>query len=64
MNFMVAWCIKWRRLLALMIFQRSNSLFVDQLYKDKSLGLHAYDLIFFTTDLQTVNYFTTIHFFN
>ena len=26
-----------------------------------SLVLHARDLIFFTTDLQTVNYYTTIH---
>ena len=34
----------------------NNSLFVGQLYEDKSLPLHARDLIFFTTDLQTVNY--------
>ena len=33
----------------------NNSLFVGQLYEDKSLALHACDLIFFTTDLQTVN---------
>ena len=39
----------------------SNSLFVGQLYEDKSLALHARDLIFFTTDLQIVNYYTTIH---
>ena len=39
----------------------NNSLFVDMLYEDKSLALRARDLIFFTTDLQTVNYFTTIH---
>ena len=38
----------------------NNSLFVGQLYKDKSLALCARDLIF-TTDLQTVNYYTTIH---
>ena len=38
-----------------------NSLFVGQLYKDKSLALHVYDLTFFTTDLQTVNYYSTIH---
>ena len=37
----------------------NNSLFVGQLYEDKSL--RARDLIFFTTDLQTVNYYTTIH---
>ena len=37
-----------------------NSLFVGQLYEDKSLALSARDLIFFTTDLQTVNYYTTI----
>ena len=39
----------------------NNSLFVGQLYKDKSLALRARDLIFFTTDLQTVNYYLTIH---
>ena len=39
----------------------NNSLFVGQLYEDKSLALRASDLIFFTTDLQTVNYYTTIH---
>ena len=39
----------------------NNSLFVGQLYEDKSLALRAYDLIIFTTDLQTVNYYSTIH---
>ena len=39
----------------------NNSLFVGQLYEDKSLALRARDLIFFTTDIQTVNYYTTIH---
>ena len=39
----------------------NNSLFVGQLYEDKSLALRACDLIFFTTDLQTVNYYSTIH---
>ena len=34
---------------------------VGQLYEDKSLPLCARDLIFFTTDLQTVNYYSTIH---
>ena len=33
----------------------NNSLFVGQFYEDKSLVLRARDLIFFTTDLQTVN---------
>ena len=36
----------------------NNSLFVGQLYEDKSPVLGARDLIFFTTDLQTVNYYT------
>ena len=40
----------------------NNSLFVGQLYDDKSLALRVRDLIFFTTDLKTVNYYTTIHF--
>ena len=35
----------------------NNSLYVGQLYDDKSLALRARDLIFFTTDLQTVNYY-------
>ena len=39
----------------------NNSLFVGQLYEDKSLAVQARDLIFFTTDLQTVNYYPTIH---
>ena len=39
----------------------NNSLFGGQLYEDISHALHARDLIFFTTDLQTVNYNTTIH---
>ena len=39
----------------------SNSLFVGQLYEDKTLVLRTRDLIFFTTDLQTVNYYPTIH---
>ena len=38
----------------------NNSLFVGQLYEDKSPALHALDLIF-TTDLQTVNYHSAIH---
>ena len=38
-----------------------RELFVGQLYEDKSLALRARDLIFFTTDLQTVNYYSTIH---
>ena len=35
----------------------NNSLFVGQLYDDKSFALRARDLIFFTTDLQTLNYY-------
>ena len=37
-----------------------NSLFVGQLYEDKSLALRASGLIFFTTDRQTVNYYSTV----
>ena len=40
---------------------RVNTVTVGQLYDDKSLALRARDLIFFTTDLQTVNYYSTIH---
>ena len=39
----------------------NNSVFGGQLYEDKSLALRTRDLIFFTTDLQTLNYYTTIH---
>ena len=39
----------------------NNSLLVGKLYEDKSLALHARGPIFFTTDLETVNYYTTIH---
>ena len=35
----------------------NKSQFVDQLKEDKSLALHARDLIFFTTDLQSVIYY-------
>ena len=38
-----------------------NSPFVGHLYEDKSLALRSRDLIFFTTDLQTVNYRSTNH---
>ena len=38
------------------------SLFVGLLYEDKSLVLHTCDSNdLFTTDLQTVNYYSTIH---
>ena len=40
----------------------NNSLFVGQLYEDKSLALCARDLVFFTTDLQTVNYYSSQQF--
>ena len=39
------------------------SLFVGQLYADKSLALRARDLFCFTTYLQTVIYCSTIHSF-
>ena len=39
----------------------NNSLFVGQLCEDKSLALCARVLIFFTNDLQTVNYYSIIH---
>ena len=38
----------------------NNSLFVGQLYEDKSLALHARDLIFFTTDLPFLSLFSQI----
>ena len=41
-------------------FLRNNPLFVGQLYEDGLLALRARDLIIFSTDLQTVNYYSTI----
>ena len=38
-----------------------RELFDGQLFEDKSLALRARDFIFFTTDLQTVYYYSTIH---
>ena len=40
----------------------NNSLFVGHLWADKSLVLHACGSFSFTTDLQTVNYYSTIHY--
>ena len=34
----------------------NKSLFIGHLYEDKSIALRARDLIFFPTDLQTVNH--------
>ena len=53
-------CSNRNRLAQVRELLSNNSLFVNQLYEDKSLALHARDLIF-TTDLQTVNYYSTIH---
>ena len=41
-------------------FLRNNSLLVCQFYKEKPLALCARNLIF-TTDLKTVNYYSSIH---
>ena len=54
-------CLNRNRSALVHILLSNNSLFVGQLYEDKSLALHARDLILFTTDLQTVNYYSTIH---
>ena len=57
----VVYCVLESNRSALVLEKLSNnSLFVGQLYEDKSLVLHACDLIFFTTDLQTVINYTTI----
>ena len=53
-------CSKRNRSALVLELLSNNSLFVGQLYDDKSLALRARDLIFFTTDLQTVNYYSTI----
>ena len=58
-SFIVCW--NRNRLALVRELLSNNLLFVGQLYEDKSLALPARDLIFFTTDLQTVNYYTTIH---
>ena len=38
-----------------------NSLFIGQLYEDKSLARRPRDFIFFATDFETVNYYSTNH---
>ena len=53
----VLYCVLEMNRSALVCELLSNNLrFVSQLFEDKSLALRACDLIFFTTDLQTVNY--------
>ena len=54
-------CSNRNRLALVRELMSNNSLFVGQLYEDKSLALRARDLIFFTTNFQTVNYYSTIH---
>ena len=49
-------CSNRNRLALVRELLSNNSLFVGQLYD----ALHARDLIFFATDLQTVNYYSTI----
>ena len=39
----------------------NKSQFVGQLKVDKTLALRARDLIFFTTELQTIIYYSTHH---
>ena len=58
----VVFCVKNRnRSAPVRELLSNNSLFVGQLCEDISLALRTLDLIFFTTDLQTVNYYATIH---
>ena len=52
-------CSNRNRLALVRELLSNNSLFVGLLYEDKSLL--ARDLISFTTDFQTVNYYSTIH---
>ena len=55
-------CVRIEKRSALVRELLSNiSLLVGQLYADKSLALHARDLLCFITDLQTVIYYSTIH---
>ena len=54
-------CLKLNRSALVRELLSNNSLFVGRVCEDKSLALRAHDLIFFTTDLQTVNYYITIH---
>ena len=63
LNVFSSFCVHLNRNRSALVHElmSNNSLFASQLYEDKSLALHARDLIFFTTDLQTVNCYTTIH---
>ena len=55
----VAYCVLESNRSALLLeLLSNNSLFVGQMYENKSRALRPLDLIFFTTDLQTVNYYS------
>ena len=73
-NYSMQWLKVWRSWRLQMCFRRllcvrikidqllsNNSMFVGLLYEDKPFALRALDLIFFTTELQTMNYYSTIH---
>ena len=59
--FVVIDCLNRNRSALVLDLLSNNSLFVGQLYENK-LPTHARDLIFFTTDLQTMNYYSTNHY--
>ena len=52
-------CLNQNRSALMRDLLNNNSQIVVQLYEDKSLGLRARDLIFFKTDIQTMNYYST-----
>ena len=54
-------CLNLNRSAIVLEMLSNNWLYVGQLYEDKSLVVCARDLIF-TADLQTVNYYSTIHY--
>ena len=62
-NVFLSFFVCWNRNRSVPVHEwlSNNSQFVCQLCEDKSLTLYVRDLIFFTTDLQTVNYYTIIH---
>ena len=53
--------LNWIRSALVCELLRNNLLFGGQLQVEKTLALHVCALIYFTTDLQRVNYFPTIH---
>ena len=52
-------CLNRYRSAVVRDLESNDSLFVSQMYQDRKFGLLARNLIFFTTVLQNVDYYST-----